>query len=552
MPKLIIETDNLFKIFVKDKAFYDFCKENNVTEITAKIYYVERPRDDRNYVVFTHDNHVITDEQIVFTREDAKFSVKVLRHVVMLQLLEETSTEQITCKIINGLAYYKALKEEVAQRFLEKFKKVPFVVARCDYRSRGICALDLEIPDDELKEALKSVVSLNSYIVVIEYAETVPGGQEETPSTQETPSDLQYVEISQIEIPSWAREIPRDYLKESVEARDVIVPIVLADVNGRLILVDGRGRLELAKAKGLSKVPARIIKVDSEEEAILMAIELEKTKKEWANSYMLKLIKHLLSKGYSKTKIAEMLKISRSVLYRYLYAHEILENIDDDEIKQKFLKELDESMPMKLFEEVNAACNKVGITLADFARMLVVLYKESQPSFVEGAISYLVDCLNDLAEDKWVPGIIKEIAEKLNIEPILDRIYKESEEETEKIRERVRELREEFEKQIEEAVGETPAPPPTPEQQTVPGGQPQEEIQEITVTIPEGAPTPSETTEKPKPLDVYTWIGNLVDGVLEHIHETLEEIDETEHKIKFLIRLKEEIEILINELSVSG
>lgn len=360
------------------------------------------------------------------------------------------------------------------------------------------------------------------------FKQTVPEGQQET---QQPSSDLQYVPIDKIIIPGWAREIDREYMSESVKARGVIVPVILAKTpDNRLILVDGRGRIEIAKSRGDAKIPARIIPVNSEEEAILLAIEMEKTKKEWSHSYMLKLINHLLQKGYSKTKIAEMLKISRSVLYRYLYATEIYNNLPD-ELKQKFLDELDKYIPLKKFEEINAVCNKAGISLSDFVKIFITFYEEVGAG-IDYNLSRAYHAVLMLIDDEIVAWQLVKAAKKYNIKTLLDKI-KEIEEKEKKKKE---------EKKKEEAPA--PSTPPTPPQPTVPEGQ-QEEVREVVVTIPEEAPT-TPTTPTPQP---EKFIEDYVETAINAITDLLEELEEIQDKIEFLKRVKAWIENQIRQLS---
>jgi len=175
-------------------------------------------------------------------------------------------------------------------------------------------------------------------------------------------ADLGMVDIDVIEIPPWARKLPRDYLEESIQERGVIEPILIAAVpNGsgkrnKYILIDGHGRLELARKRGDKKIPARIVKLNSEEEALLLAIELEQTRAPWSLEYTLSIIQELLSRGYSKTKIAEILKVPRSKIYRYLWILEFPE-----EVRKAFIE------------------GKLPIRAADTIKSTINLIKEKRP-----------------------------------------------------------------------------------------------------------------------------------------------------------------------------
>ena len=164
------------------------------------------------------------------------------------------------------------------------------------------------------------------------------------------------IKLDAITVPEWARKIPREYLEESVKARGVIAPIIVARIRegneAKFILVDGAGRYELAKQQGVEEIPARIVDVQSEDEALLLAIELEQTREPWNVEYTLKVIQELLNRGYTKTKIAEMLKISRSVLYRYLWILEFPEYIREYFIAGK--------LPIKAAETIKQGIDKWG------------------------------------------------------------------------------------------------------------------------------------------------------------------------------------------------
>jgi len=165
--------------------------------------------------------------------------------------------------------------------------------------------------------------------------------------------DVVKIKIDAIEVPPWARKIPREYLAESVQARGVISPIIVgrlrAGKEARFILIDGAGRLEEAKKRGEEEVPARIVDIESEEEALLLSIELEQTKEPWSLEYTLEVIQELLNRGYSKQKIAEILKIPRSKLYRLLWIMEFPE-----EIKEKFISG---EIPLRYADEVQKIIN---------------------------------------------------------------------------------------------------------------------------------------------------------------------------------------------------
>jgi len=199
-------------------------------------------------------------------------------------------------------------------------------------------------------------------------------------------ADLGELEIDVIEVPGWARKLPRDYLAESVEERGVIQPILVAAVpNGeknrnRYILVDGMGRLEIAKKKGLKRIPARIIKLPSEEEALLLAIELEQTKEPWSLEYTLQVIQELLKRGYTKKRIAETLRIPRSKLYRLLFVMEAPE-----ELRKLFLEG---KLPLR-------AADKIWKVLGKLEEELLHL----PPGTVEALRDRLIDELQRFPED---------------------------------------------------------------------------------------------------------------------------------------------------------
>jgi len=299
-----------------------------------------------------------------------------------------------------------------------------------------------------------------------------------------THEKLVFVEIDKIEIPEWVRQTERDYLEESVKERGVLMPIILARLpDGRLLLVDGMGRLQLAKERGDKKIPARIIQVSQETDAILLSIELEKTRKEWSHAYTLRLINYLIDKGYTKKKIAKILKISRSVLYRYLYAAEMYQELRklDQEIANEFMRLLDgvqlrenlvRKIPLKFLEELNSLINKckeLGIPI-DYSKvaMLIVklvrewmetqiLYKED-PLYLKTyhAFREIQDFLEALADKKdwhsyfsWgqYTHILRYVPE---IDEIIQKEIKEEEEETEEIKELARKVLEKAEREEKE------------------------------------------------------------------------------------------------------
>lgn len=165
--------------------------------------------------------------------------------------------------------------------------------------------------------------------------------------------ELIYLDHELIEVPEWTRMIPREYLRESVEDKGIIVPIVVGKIKdgkkNRYILIDGYGRLQLAKEQGLEQVPVRLVEIENEDEALLLAIELQKSTEAWSLGYTVQVIKILLDRGYTKTEIAEKLKIPRSKIYRLL---SILDY--PPEIQQRFFKQ---EWPLRAVDDINKTLN---------------------------------------------------------------------------------------------------------------------------------------------------------------------------------------------------
>ena len=367
--------------------------------------------------------------------------------------------------------------------------------------------------------------------------------------------ELVFVEIDKIEIPEWSRNVERNYLEESVRERGVLIPVILAKLpNGKLILVDGKGRIELAKARGDNKIPARIIPVKTETEAILLSIELEKTKREWSNAYTLKLITSLIDRGYTKKKIAEILKISRSVLYRYLYAAEMYQELHklDQEIANEFLRLLDgvqvrenlvRKIPLKSLEELNALINKckengVPIDYTKIATLIVKLAREwmktqilyqDDPLFLKTyhAFRHVQDFLEALADRKnWATHFSwGQYAHILQYIPDIDEmiqkeIKKEEEEKTEEIKELARKVlekaeREEKEKMLEVEKEEKAEITPQREEVSI-----QTKTKGITEMITESVP---EGTEEPR---VKIDVKMLIEEAYDHINCLRDLIDD--------------------------
>jgi len=180
-------------------------------------------------------------------------------------------------------------------------------------------------------------------------------------------SQLVEIDPRAVEVPSWARKIAREYLEESVKERGIIAPIVVGRIREgnktRFILIDGAGRLSLAVEKELDLIPARIFDIESENDALIISIELEQTKEPWSLEYTIKVIKELLDKQYTKTAIAKLLKIPRSKIYRLLKLAELPEDLqqrffsgelplralDSDEMLEKYLHP--EEFPSEEIEE---------------------------------------------------------------------------------------------------------------------------------------------------------------------------------------------------------
>jgi len=201
---------------------------------------------------------------------------------------------------------------------------------------------------------------------------------------------LVMIRTDAIIVPEWARETERDYLEESVKAREIIVPLIVGRIRPpegapEYILIDGKGRLDLAKKLGIKEVPCRLVDINSEEEALLLALELEETKKPWSLQYTLNVLKRLLDMGLSKQEIAEKLKISKSTLYRLLWLLEF-----PDDIKNLFISG---ALGLRNADIVHKALEVVG-------KDVVERYFEEYENIADGvkALDELVKALTELKE----------------------------------------------------------------------------------------------------------------------------------------------------------
>lgn len=165
-------------------------------------------------------------------------------------------------------------------------------------------------------------------------------------------NDLIYLDVDQIEVPSWARSIDRAYMEESISGRGIIKPLIVAKVGDKYLLVDGVGRLEVAKKNNITKVPCRVVEVESEDQVLLLAIELEYTKKTWDLEYTFRVIQELEKQGYPRTEIAKILRIPRSTLYRIITIMELPRELEY--LKQLFLKG---ALPLRAADLIKEALN---------------------------------------------------------------------------------------------------------------------------------------------------------------------------------------------------
>lgn len=144
--------------------------------------------------------------------------------------------------------------------------------------------------------------------------------------------DLAYIPLSRIEPPLFMRDNPddREYLEDSVRERGSITPIVVRKLdNGNFRIIDGYGRFIKAKERNDTTILARVVELESDEDEILLNIELNQTKRNLSLKEILRAISILRNKGFTNKQIQEKLKLSKSSLYRYLWISEFPEQIQD-------------------------------------------------------------------------------------------------------------------------------------------------------------------------------------------------------------------------------
>jgi len=259
-------------------------------------------------------------------------------------------------------------------------------------------------------------------------------------------SNLVKIKLEEITVPEWARRIYRDYLEESVMNRGVIVPIVVARVpNGRrnkYILVDGHGRYLMAKKRGDEYIYARIVPVEKEEDALLLAIELEFTRRPWSVQYTYEVIQELLKRGFDKKKIAEILHISRTTLYRYLWLSEMPE-----ELLELFFSE---ALPLRAAEYIKKTLD--AIEKSDISEDEKQKAKsELIQNIMRRPHDYERICLATQKAIKWLEETAKELAQAKKQREETEKPLEEARQLVERLEEAERKLEEEL-KTAEEAV----------------------------------------------------------------------------------------------------
>ncbi|RLB08976.1 MAG: hypothetical protein DRG59_03640 [Deltaproteobacteria bacterium] len=221
-------------------------------------------------------------------------------------------------------------------------------------------------------------------------------------------SQLVEIDPRAVEVPSWARKIAREYLEESVESRGVIVPIVVGRLKQgsqtRFILIDGHGRLQIALSQGIELIPARIFDIKDEREALLISIELEKTREEWSLDYTLNVIQELINSGYKKTEISKILKVPRNRIYRLLWIAEFPEHL------QEYFK--DGTFPIRLADELHSIIEEVGEET--FMKKFLWYLEDFEPT---KAIRATIDSLKKIKmSEPEIEEVLEEEEEKITPE----------------------------------------------------------------------------------------------------------------------------------------
>lgn len=289
-------------------------------------------------------------------------------------------------------------------------------------------------------------------------------------------SQLVEIDPRAVEVPSWARKIAREYLEESVESRGVIVPIVVGRLKQgsqtRFILIDGYGRLQIALSQGIELIPARIFDIKDEREALLISIELEKTREEWSLDYTLNVIQELINSGYKKTEISKILKVPRNRIYRLLWIAEFPEHL------QEYFR--DGTFPIRLADELHSIIEEVG-----------------EETFMKKFLWYL----EDFATEDAIRATIDSLKKIKMSEPEIEDI-------------------EVVEEEKEEEAAETV---PTGTEKYVPASEipvePQEEIEEVEVLEEEEEAEEEEITAETKAYMALSSASGLVYDAIEKIME---------------------------------
>lgn len=135
-------------------------------------------------------------------------------------------------------------------------------------------------------------------------------------------SEVVQIEVDRILVPeervtSVLDEELLQELEASIREKGILQPLLVADVDGKLVLIDGLHRLYIAKKLGMKTVPA-IVRKMSEEELIVTNLIVNRQRGKSNPADEARIIKLLVDDyHYSFSTVAEKLNMSRSTVEKY-------------------------------------------------------------------------------------------------------------------------------------------------------------------------------------------------------------------------------------------
>ncbi|MEM4667466.1 MAG: ParB/RepB/Spo0J family partition protein [Thermofilum sp.] len=135
-------------------------------------------------------------------------------------------------------------------------------------------------------------------------------------------SEVVQVEVDRILVPeervtSVLDEELLQELEASIKEKGILQPLLVGEVDGKLILIDGLHRLYIAKKLGMKTVPC-IVKRMSEEELIVTNLIVNRQRGKSNPADEARIVKLLVDGyGYSFSTVAEKLNVSETTVERY-------------------------------------------------------------------------------------------------------------------------------------------------------------------------------------------------------------------------------------------